>query len=82
MDHDSLTSALVAGDWCASRPGRFTLASRSLVSNGQEDGWAAEPVWMIRQILYLTETRTPILRSSDLQPVAIPAALPLFIGGW
>jgi hypothetical protein len=37
--HIFLTSALVGGEWSASRPGRFTPSTH------WEAGWAPEPVW-------------------------------------
>jgi hypothetical protein len=38
MIHVVLTSALVGGEWTASRPGRFTLGERAL-STHWIDGW-------------------------------------------
>jgi hypothetical protein len=43
--HVFLTSALVGGEWSASRPGRFTPWERAPVPIGQEARWAPEPVW-------------------------------------
>jgi hypothetical protein len=42
--HIFLTSALVGGEWSASRPGRFTPGKEAPVTTGQEDGWTPEPV--------------------------------------
>jgi hypothetical protein len=55
------TSALVGGEWSASRPGRGTP-----VPIVQEAGWAPEPVWTQRleeKSFASTGDRTPIARS-------------------
>jgi hypothetical protein len=38
-------SALVGGEWSASRPRRFTPEEKARGTIGQEAGWALEPVW-------------------------------------
>jgi hypothetical protein len=40
-----LTSALVGGEWSASRPGRFTPGKKTPVPIVYEVGWTPEPVW-------------------------------------
>jgi hypothetical protein len=43
--HVFLNSALIIGEWSASRPGHFTPGDRAPpVPIGQEDGWAPETV--------------------------------------
>jgi hypothetical protein len=45
-----LASALVGGEWSASRPGRFTPRERASppVAIGYKAGWAPEPAWWRR----------------------------------
>jgi hypothetical protein len=43
--HVFLTSALVGGEWSASRPDSFTPGENPPVPIGYEAGWAPEPVW-------------------------------------
>jgi hypothetical protein len=43
--HIFLTSALVAGEWLASCPGRFTPGKETPLPIGYEIGWTPEPVW-------------------------------------
>jgi hypothetical protein len=47
--HVFLTSALVAGEWSASRPGRFTP-----VPIGWEAGWSPDPVDDMEKCKFLT----------------------------
>jgi hypothetical protein len=68
--HVFLTSALVGGDWSASRPGRFTPGEGASVPIGKEAGWALELVWTTWRIenylLYRDSNSDP----SVVQPVA------------
>jgi hypothetical protein len=43
--HAFLTSALVGGEWSASRLGRFISGERARVPTGYEAGWGSESVW-------------------------------------
>jgi hypothetical protein len=43
--HIFFTSALVGGEWSASRPGTFTPGKEPPGPIGKEVGWIAEPVW-------------------------------------
>jgi hypothetical protein len=43
--HIFLTSALVGGEWSATRPGRFTPGERAPGTHWIEGWWATEPVW-------------------------------------
>jgi hypothetical protein len=45
--HILLTSAVVSGEWSASRPYRFTPGERAPVPRWIEVGWVPEPVWTI-----------------------------------
>jgi hypothetical protein len=64
-----LTSALVGGEWSASRPGRFTAGERT-PRNHWKGGWVDPRAGLddVKNILYLTEN----LNSDTLivQPVA------------
>jgi hypothetical protein len=66
--HVFFTSALVGGEWTASRPCRSTPAERVIVPIEQETGKAPEPAWTIRRskfFFYFTGNRTPILLPSS-----------------
>jgi hypothetical protein len=43
--HIFFTSALVEGEWSASRPCRFTPGKELPVPIGGEVGWTPQPVW-------------------------------------
>jgi hypothetical protein len=43
--HAFLTSALVGGEWSASRPGRFIPEKEPRAPIGKEAGWTPELVW-------------------------------------
>jgi hypothetical protein len=62
-----LTSALDGGEWSASRPGRALPPGKGQpVPNGQEAGWAPEPVWMQRleeKSSASVGDRTPVVQS-------------------
>jgi hypothetical protein len=45
--HAFLTSAVVGGEWSASRPGRFTSGERAPGAHLKGARWAPEPVWMM-----------------------------------
>jgi hypothetical protein len=45
LTHVFLISAIVEGEWSASRLGRSTLGEESPVLIEKEIGWAPEPVW-------------------------------------
>jgi hypothetical protein len=74
--HIFLTSALVGGEWSASRPGRFTPGERTPGTHSI-GGWV-DPragLYDVMKILDPTGTRTPTSWSSNLQLVAIPTTL-------
>jgi hypothetical protein len=74
-----LDSAVVGGEWSASRPGRFTPGGRAprypmdrrLRGAQSRSGRFGE-----EKILDPTGTRTPTPQSSSTYPVAIPTTLP------
>jgi hypothetical protein len=76
--HVFITSALVGGEWSASRPGRLTPCKdprypldRRLDGPQIRSGWYEEV-----KILYPTGTWTPVSRTLSQQSVAIPTELP------
>jgi hypothetical protein len=63
--HVILTSALVGGEWSASRPGIFTSGETALGTHWIGD-WASPRIGLdVKKILDPTGTRTPIPRSSS-----------------
>jgi hypothetical protein len=64
--HIFLTSALVAGEWSASRPCLFTPGERAPGTHWIE-GWVGPRAGLdgLENILYPTGTRTPTPRSSS-----------------
>jgi hypothetical protein len=83
--HIFLTSALLGGEWSASRPGRFIPGKELPVPIVQEVGWTPGPVWTTWRSNNSWPYRDSNLNLSVVQPVAsrytdcaIPAIL-LFI---
>jgi hypothetical protein len=64
--HISLTSTLAGGEWSVSRTGRFTPGERAPGTHSI-GGWvdARDGLDDVENILFLTETRTPIPRPSS-----------------
>jgi hypothetical protein len=61
-----LTSALLGGEWSASRPGRFTAGKEPPVPTGEEVGWTSEPAWT-------TWRKVLTLPGLELRPLDPPA---------
>jgi hypothetical protein len=81
QSHIFLISALVGGEWSASRPGRFTPGEKDpsnhwLGRSQKRSGRRRE-----EKILDNTGTQTPTSRSSNAQPVAITTTLSRLLTG-
>jgi hypothetical protein len=80
--HIFLASALVGGEWSASRPCRFPPGKEPPVPILLEVGWTPEPVWTIwrSENIYLTGTRTSAppgrpASSQSLYPLSYPGSV-------
>jgi hypothetical protein len=86
--HILLTSALVGGEWSASRPCRFTPGERTPATHCIEAKWTPEPVWTTwRKFLALPRLELRPLgrpaRSRSLHRLRYPdSRLITFIGVW
>jgi hypothetical protein len=70
QSHIFLVSALVGGEWPASRPSRFTPGEKPPVPIAQEVVWTPEPVWTT----WRTENSWPYLYSNSDPSVVQPVA--------
>jgi hypothetical protein len=68
--HVFLTSALVGGQWSASRPGHTTPEKRTPVPIGYEIEWTLEPVWTTWRRENSWPHRDSNSEPSVVQPVA------------
>jgi hypothetical protein len=73
-----MTSALDGGEWSASLPSHtLPLGKGPLVTNGQESGWAPEPVWTQRLekksscLCWGLNLNRPVIQSVDRQNVIL-----------
>lgn len=75
--HSFITSAVYAGTWIATRPGRFTSLDKAPVPTESETAWAPEPVWTVYE---REQSLDPTGNESPDRPVrsfvSIPTTLP------
>jgi hypothetical protein len=64
-----LISTLAAGEWSASRPGRFTRGESVQVPVAWEAGWTSDPVWTL---LRRKESLTPGRNRVPIPPSSTP----------